>query len=64
MKNIYLILFVGILLTSCDDNPKEYSKGGTEYRVETIEGCEYIYRSGGNLGYMAHKGNCNNPIHK
>jgi len=58
------ILFVGILFTSCDDNPKKMAEDGTQYRVDTIEDCEYLYRGGANQGYMAHKGNCSNPIHK
>ena len=37
------------------------------YKVIVIDGCEYIVferRSGyGGYGYMAHKGNCKNPIH-
>jgi len=38
------------------------------YDVIEIEGCEYIvyteYHGYGGYGFMAHKGNCNNPIHK
>ena len=59
-----LVIAFGILLTGCDDNPVKSAEDGTEYKIETIDGCQYVYRSGGNQGYMAHKGNCNNPIHK
>ena len=43
------------------------------YQVVVIDGCEYIIyyqiKTGTGVGYkgfgyMAHKGNCNNPIHK
>lgn len=39
-----------------------------DLEVLTIEGCEYlVYKEGDGpnhaYGYMAHKGNCSNPIH-
>lgn len=51
-------------------NPKKFIHSLDEGSMETviIDGCQYlIYKEamGSNLGhgYMAHKGNCNNPIH-
>lgn len=35
-----------------------------DYRVYTLEGCEYILVGQGNFQWGAHKGNCKNPIHK
>lgn len=40
-----------------------------EFRVVTIEGCEYIEREQGAGGHghvysLTHKGNCKNPIHR
>ena len=38
------------------------------YQTVVIEGCEYIYYSEyqgySGYGFMAHKGNCKNPIHR
>jgi hypothetical protein len=33
------------------------------YRVYTLEGCEYILVGAGNNRWGSHKGNCKNPIH-
>ncbi len=33
------------------------------YRVYTLEGCEYVVMSIGNSQWGSHKGNCKNPIH-
>jgi|SaaInlStandDraft_1057018.scaffolds.fasta_scaffold01867_4 hypothetical protein len=42
-----------------------------KYKVVNIEGCEYILykdldrtHSNHSYGFMAHKGNCKNPIHQ
>lgn len=35
-----------------------------DYRVYTLEGCEYILVGAGNFQWGSHKGNCKNPIHK
>lgn len=65
------------LFTSCDDDkgPKapeskrmeldttsQYSD--QQYRIYTLEGCEYIVSGYGNQRWGSHKGNCKNPIHK
>ncbi len=34
------------------------------YKVYTLEGCEYIVIGVGNTRWGSHKGNCSNPIHK
>jgi hypothetical protein len=33
------------------------------YKVYTLEGCEYIVVGYGNTRWGSHKGNCKNPIH-
>lgn len=63
VKYLAPVLLLGILLTSCDDNPKQLAEDGTTYRIETIDGCEYVYKSWGEGGVLSHKGNCKNPIH-
>lgn len=35
-----------------------------QYKVYTLEGCEYIVVGVGNNRWGSHKGNCKNPIHK
>lgn len=73
MKKILVVLAV-ILFTSCSDqgiltsesiNDLEVLK--KNYKVVVLDECEYIiydFSSGyGGYGYMAHKGNCKNPIH-
>ena len=68
MKKLLLLFGLVIVTSSCKENndPVILSDGDNyEYSVEVIEGCEYIYRiSGTYRGFMAHKGNCKNPIHK
>jgi hypothetical protein len=53
-----IILILLIVLLSCDYTPK--------FKVVTIDGCQYIHNA--NLiayqGFMSHKGNCTNRIHK
>jgi hypothetical protein len=44
-----------------DSNSKYYDQN---YRVYTLEGCEYILVGIGNNRWGSHKGNCKNPIHK
>jgi hypothetical protein len=34
------------------------------YKVYTLEGCEYIVVGAGRSQWGSHKGNCKNPIHK
>lgn len=34
-----------------------------QYKVYTLEGCEYIVVGYGNTRWGSHKGNCKNPIH-
>lgn len=60
-------------MCSCDKNEgflasSNNTSGIKEgYRVVIIENCEYItydYAKGyGGYAYLAHKGNCSNPIH-
>lgn len=65
----YLLLIV-ILFASCTTpNGKEKFRAYNntdpifDYRVVIIDGCEYIEVATGSLFSLAHKGDCNNPIH-
>jgi hypothetical protein len=44
-----------------DSSSKHYDQN---YRVYTLEGCEYIVVGVGNSKWGSHKGNCKNPIHQ
>ncbi len=74
MKNI-LTALVGLAVIGCADNrdrtpnphrmeldnsSKYYDEN---YKVYTLEGCEYIVVGNGNGRWGSHKGNCKNPIH-
>jgi hypothetical protein len=74
---IFSILLIGIY--SCDEPPTpkqlEAETNRTElnndsrlpsqnYRIYTLEGCEYILVGVGNNRWGSHKGNCKNPIHQ
>lgn len=66
MKINTKILAVMLIMVSCGDSnlKKVPSDSGEKYNIEVIDGCEYLMRqSGAQEGYMAHKGNCSNPIH-
>jgi hypothetical protein len=43
------------------DTLSEYSD--QNYKVYTLEGCEYIVLGFGNTRWGSHKGDCKNPIH-
>jgi len=73
---LFLLLAVVNFFVSCDSN--EGMLGGhnetnveaiqKDYKIIEIEGCEYIvydsFRGYTGYGFMAHKGNCKNPIHE
>ena len=43
------------------DNTSQYYD--QNYKVYTLEGCEYIVVGVGNTKWGSHKGDCKNPIH-
>jgi len=67
---------IGIFAVSCDENrgqktpeSKRMELDSTSmyldqnYKVYTLEGCEYIVVGYSQLRWGSHKGNCKNPIH-
>lgn len=58
MKNKKIIL-LAIILSSCGHGENSI-QGENKYRIEVIDGCEYIIKYNGyQRGYMfSHKGNC------
>lgn len=77
MKLISILTLSLVLLGSCEvekenkapnphrmelNNESEYFD--QNYRIYTLEGCEYIVVGFGKNQWGSHKGNCKNPIHK
>jgi len=65
MRSIFILIFSMILFAGCKQNTSKLPE-----QIDTIvyEGCEYLilkqYGGGySGYGFMAHKGNCTNPIH-
>jgi len=75
MKNILAVLVGLLVVIGCADSSKqtpdphkmeldETSKYYDQnYRVYTLEGCEYVVAGAGKTQWGSHKGNCKNPIH-
>jgi hypothetical protein len=77
LKKIGFLTALLILISSCEDERPRAKAPETkrmeldstsqyydqQYRVYTLEGCEYLVVGYGNLRWGAHKGNCKNPIH-
>ena len=71
---IYGALVALAIFTSCGPSKEEYEaeqarkiKSGEmigEYKVEVIDGCEYLTAGFHDNSVITHKGNCKNPIHK
>ena len=72
-KNV-IFSAINLILFSCTDNPEELKKTDSiiilteKISVFKFDGCEYlVYKedkdSNSSYGFMAHKGNCSNPIH-
>ena len=71
------VLTIGVFVSGCCGDSCDFHNGKTNkpkvhistlgrnlnYEVIIIEGCQYVFMLNGYAGYMAHKGNCNNPIH-
>jgi hypothetical protein len=78
MKKFLLIILSFAVLASCEGsvqvstkaNPHRIELDNTSkyydqnYKVYTLEGCEYIVVGLGKMQWGSHKGNCKNPIHK
>lgn len=66
MKKIVIGIVMAIAMIGCTPNKNDVAfttTDGNSYTLRTIDGCEYLIRSAGYGGYMAHKGDCKNPIH-
>ena len=70
---ILLVTLILIMLSGCSKTLENFGKEVMtnksenllkNYQILVIDSCQYIMGSSYNEGYLAHKGNCNNPIHK
>ena len=71
------LMFLVVGFSACDNHPKRPTAPQTKqmeldstsqysdqnYRIYTLEGCEYIVYGYGTQRWGSHKGNCKNPIH-
>ena len=77
MKKIVASILLSSLLLSCGEprgkkapDSKRIELDSTSqyydqnYKIYTLEGCEYIVGGIGKTQWGSHKGNCKNPIHK
>ena len=75
---LIFVALVAFVVTGCEGNVHVSTKSNPHkmeldsnsqysdqnYRVYTLEGCEYIVVGMGNNQWGSHKGNCKNLIHK
>jgi hypothetical protein len=60
-----ILLTAFILLTSCGPvNVPELPSAAGDFNVITVDGCEYLYKTTGYKGFLAHKGNCRQCIER
>jgi hypothetical protein len=56
-----------LVVVGCEPPSGSVKPGGMDYRIRTIDGCEYIEVDYGVFAQrvysLTHKGNCRNPIH-
>ena len=77
MKKILILISITFLITSCNKNLGTKAPDSKRmeldlaskyhdqnYKVYTLEGCEYILVGSGNGQWGSHKGNCKNRIHQ
>lgn len=59
MKKIILLAFTALMMVGCISDEEEanlYEKNG--FATLTYDGCEYVFKTAGYKGFLAHKGNC------
>lgn len=74
---LFLTALIGLALSSCNEQKLRVTPQSKrleldtlsqyydqQYRVYTLEGCEYLVVGYGKEKWGSHKGNCKNPIHK
>jgi hypothetical protein len=61
VKRVVFIILMALMLAGCVKAERRTNEGGM--KVIRIEGCQYILYIGYTVAGLAHKGDCDNPIH-
>ena len=59
MKKLILLAFISLVIVGCisdDEEAKIYENDG--FATLTYDSCEYVFKTTGYKGFLAHKGNC------
>jgi hypothetical protein len=59
MKNIMLLILTTLIMVGCISDQKKakiYENDG--FATLTYDSCEYVFKTEGYKGFLAHKGNC------
>jgi uncharacterized lipoprotein NlpE involved in copper resistance len=57
------LVLLGVLGCKKDYDIVSEKETQPRHKIIYIDNCQYITMGTTNSGFMAHKGNCNNPIH-
>jgi len=70
MKNLrtklsyaFYTLLVAFLMVGCTETitkEEQDNRIANTFKTIEVDGCEYLYREGSRMGFLAHKGNCKN----
>lgn len=59
MKNIILLIVTTLIMVGCISDQEEakiYENDG--FATLNYDSCEYVFKTAGHKGFLAHKGNC------
>ena len=59
MKKIFLLALTALMMVGCISDQEEakiYENDG--FATLTYDNCEYVFKTAGYKGFLAHKGNC------
>ena len=73
---LLILFFLPLVMNSCNENSRQKAPlskrmeldstsrySDQNYKVYTLEGCDYVVVGYGKDRWGSHKGNCKNPIH-
>ncbi len=64
IMSFFLLSVLALFMTGCGPQTLDTKESETgAFSIIRVDGCQYLVRKSGYTGYMAHKGNCDNPIH-
>ena len=59
MKKLFILAFTALIMVGCISDKEEakiYENSG--FATLTYDSCEYVFKTAGYKGFLAHKGNC------